>query len=98
MQTAYILFSTDFDIESPYIAITSLHDYLLEELTIFEAYTKGTDHFSHKVNEQELITFPLTGRDIYLQYNIQREIKCKDGEDWIHVGNLYIQNIFNENV
>ena len=98
MQTAYILFSTDFDIENPYIAITSLHDYLLEELTIFEAYTKGFDHFTHKINGQELIAFSLTGRNFYLDYNIERTIKYKLNNEWHNIGKLYIQNIFNGNI
>jgi len=41
MATKYLIFKTNFNIKNPYIAITSNNDYLLNELHVFEAYTKG---------------------------------------------------------
>lgn len=59
LTTKFLLFKSDIDIEKPYIAITSFHDYMLEELYLFEAYTKGKDYFSNGY-------FKLSGRDYYL--------------------------------
>lgn len=58
LTTKFLLFKSDIDITNPYIAITSLHDYLLEELYLFEAYTKGADYFKDGY-------FQLSGRDYY---------------------------------
>jgi hypothetical protein len=57
-----LLFKSDIDIENPYISITSFHDYMLEELYLFEAYTKGKDYFEDGY-------FQLSGRDYYPPQN-----------------------------
>lgn len=58
LKTKYILFKADVDIESPYIAITSSQDYLLSDIELFEAYTKGKDCFTDGY-------YQLSGRDFY---------------------------------
>lgn len=59
METKFLLFRTNFDIDKPYIAITSYYDYLLNEIQLFEAYTKGEDFFTNGY-------FALSGRDFYI--------------------------------
>lgn len=59
MVTKYLIFKTNFNIKNPYIAITSNNDYLLNELHVFEAYTKGQDFFVDGY-------YKLSGRDFYM--------------------------------
>lgn len=67
LTTKFLLFKTSLDIDNPYIAITSYYDYLLEELYLFEAYTKGKDYFDNGY-------FALSGRDYYVPVQQSDEI------------------------
>lgn len=69
--TKYILFKTDLDIENPYIAITSSYDYLLSDIELFEAYTKGQDYFKNSY-------YQLSGRDFYFPRTINNDMPKRE--------------------